>query len=162
MSEEVMNRESEPEVVEDGVDYVAALNELKQNTVTKDKYNAVVEENKKLVQALVDGQQITIEGADKSESLDELREKLFETDLNNLEYVETALKLRDGIIAGGGRDPFLPVGEFVDITSDMVEKAQHTADVLRECVDFAQGDSGIFTAELQRRTVDASPYVKRR
>ena len=57
----------------------------------------------------------------------------------------------------GHDDPFLPVGDKVRITNEMRDQAQNAADVFQECVDFARGDSGVFTAELQRRTKDVMP-----
>jgi hypothetical protein len=39
-------------------------------------------------------------------------------------------------------------------TDEDVRTAQKVADVLQECVDYAEGDSAVFTNELQRRLVD--------
>lgn len=145
---------------EEGADYIAAIAEIRRTTVPMDDYNKLREEKRQLINALVSGK--TPEGlvpeAPKV-SPDDLRKKLFGSgadNLSNLEYVETALTLRDSLIGAGERDPFLPVGDKVQITSDTIDTAERVATTLRECVDFAQGDSGIFTAELQRRTKDIS------
>jgi hypothetical protein len=42
------------------VDYIAAIQELQNNTVSKDQYQKLREENKKLLDALVSGQQINV------------------------------------------------------------------------------------------------------
>lgn len=147
---------------EDGAeDYVAAIAELRRTTVPMDDYNKLREEKRQLINALVSGK--TPEGLVPEEETvanpDDLRKKLFGADsdnLTNLEYVETALALRDSLIGAGERDPFLPIGDKVQTTSDTYDTAERVATVLRECVDFAQGDSGIFTAELQRRTKDVA------
>ena len=153
---------------EDGAeDYVAAIAELRRTTVPMDDYNKLREEKRQLINALVSGK--TPEGLVPEEETaanpDDLRKKLFGPDsdnLTNLEYVETALSLRDSLIGAGERDPFLPIGDKVQITSDTIDTAERVATVLRECVEFAQGDSGIFTAELQRRTKDtAIPRARR-
>ena len=36
------------------------------------------------------------------------------------------------------------------------EAAERVATVVRECIEYAKGDSAVFTNELQRRTVDTA------
>lgn len=162
MAEEIMNTsESTQEMSNDGVDYISAINELKQNSVDRRQYEKLQVENKRLLDALVDGKQIELPKKEEP-NIPEMRKNLFGGDLSNLEYVDTALKLRTALIEKGEPDPFLPVGDKVNLTQDTIDKAEHVANVLQECVDFADGDSGIFTAELQRRTVDSNPIMGRR
>lgn len=150
------------EMSEADTDYVAAIQELQNTTVSKTQYEKLRRENKKLLDALVNGQQIDTPKVEKPD-IKALRTKLFNKDANlsNLEYVDTALKLRNALIENGERDPFLPVGDKVRETAEMHDVAQRVADGLQECVDFADGDSGIFTAQLQRITRDA-PGIRRR
>lgn len=157
MPEEITSVSSET-TVPDGVDYVAAINELKQNSVSKAQYEKLQGENKKLLDALVSNKQIDVP-AEKPADIKELRKNLFnnESGLSNLEYVENALKLRKALMDAGERDPFLPVGSKVQPDYDMVAKAEAVAKGLQEMVDFADGDSGIFNAEYQRRVVDTMP-----
>lgn len=159
MSEE-LERESGEEMSDAGTDYVAAIKELQNNTVSKTQYEKLRSENKKLLDALVSGSQIDIPREEKVD-VNELRRKLFTKDLTNLEYVDTALKLRTALMENGERDPFLPCGDKVQETAEMYERAQNVANGLQTCVDFAEGDSGIFTAQLQRITKD-SPIIRRR
>jgi hypothetical protein len=163
MADEILTNtsESQQEMSNDGVDYISAINEIKQNSVDRKQYDKLKAENQKLLEALVDGKQIDVPKKEEP-NIPELRKKLFGEDLNNLEYVNTALKLRDALIEKGETDPFLPVGDKVNLTQDAVDKAEHVANVLKECVEFADGDSGIFTAELQRRTIEAMPMRGRR
>lgn len=138
------------------VDYIKAISDLKKNSVAREEYNRVIEENKNLLKTLVEGGQIA-EPKNDPPDISELRKKLFsDEDLNNYEYIDTVLQLREAIIANGERDPFLPVGDQVEVTADMIQGAQDTADALREMLDFADGDSRIFTAEYQRRVRDNS------
>lgn len=162
MNEEVNPSESGEEMPAADVDYVQAINELKANSVSKSEYMKVRAENKKLLDALVNGQQINLP-QEPQESIEDLRKKLFKKDngLSNLEYVESALKLRNALIEKGERDPFLPVGDRVNETAEIYAAAQRVADGLQACVDFAEGDSGIFTAQLQRITKD-TPIKRRR
>lgn len=136
--------------------YIAAIEEMKANTVSRDAYNKLRNENKQLLDALVSGKELPQEPV-KAPSTDELRKKLFSgEDMSNLEYVETALALRNSLIGAGERDPFLPYGEKVDITQEQIDAAEKVAAGLQEMVDFAEGDSGIFSAEYQRRVKDIS------
>lgn len=161
MNEELTNV-SGAEMSEAETDYVAAIQELQNNSVSKTQYEKLRTENKKLLDALVSGQKIDLPKEEKPD-VDELRKKLFNKDANlsNLEYVDTALKLRNALIEKGERDPFLPVGDRVNETAEMYDIAQRVADGLQECVDFAEGDSGIFTAQLQRITKD-NPIKRKR
>ena len=56
------------EVVVDNTDYIDAIKDLKQNSVGKDKYDALKAENKKLLDAIVNGQELPNQS--NSESLD--------------------------------------------------------------------------------------------
>ena len=149
-------------VVEDNTtDYIDQIKKLKENSVSKDDYNKLKADNKKLIDALANGTQL--EGKvepkiDAVENINNLRNKLFSkgTNLNNLEYCDTALQLREALIENGNRDPFLPFGHNVIATDSDIETANRVATVMRECIDYADGDSDIFTNELQRRTVDIS------
>lgn len=140
-------------------DYIAQIKNLKENSVSKDDYNKLKADNKKLIEALANGTQL--EGKvepkiDAVENINNLRKKLFskESNLDNLEYCDTALQLRDALIEKGMRDPFLPFGHNVVTTESDIETANRVATVMKECIDYADGDSDIFTNELQRRTVD--------
>ena len=136
--------------------YIAAIEELKANTVSRDSYNKLRNENKQLLDALVSGKELPKE-AEVKPTTEELRKKLFGSgDMSNLEYVETALALRNSLIEAGERDPFLPYGDKVDLTSEQIATADKVAAGLQEMVDFAEGDSGVFSAEYQRRVKDVS------
>jgi 5'-3' exonuclease len=157
------NTRIEQENVNDSTDYIEAIKEMKQNSVDRAAYDKLKSENKQLLDALVNGKEINIK-QEEPVDIAQLRKDLFNKDghMSNLEYVSTALKLRDALIEKGERDPFLPYGEKVNLTAEHYDKAEQVATVLKECVEFADGDSGIFTAELQRRTKDTMPrYGKR-
>ena len=147
-------------VLEDNTnDYIDQIKKLKESSVSKDDYNKLKADNKKLIDALANGTQI--EGKvepkiDAVEKINNLRKKLFSkgSNLNNLEYCKTAVELRDALIENGERDSFLPFGHNVVATDSDHETAERVANVMRECIDYADGDSDIFTNELQRRTVD--------
>ena len=141
------------ENVVDNTDYIAAIKELKQNSVDRSKYEALRAENKKLLDSIVNGTPVEVKVEDKK-SIEELRAAYLKEDQSNLEYITNTLKLREAIIAEGKPDPFLPIGEQIMPTDDDIKTAEKVANVLQECVDYAEGDSAVFTNELQRRLVD--------
>ena len=138
----------------DNTDYIAAIKELKENSVDRSKYEALRAENKKLLDSIVNGTEIAQPAVEEKKSTEELRAAYPKEDQSNLEYIENALKLREAIISEGKPDPFLPIGEQIMPTDDDVKTAEKVATVLQECVDYAEGDSSVFTNELQRRLVD--------
>ena len=146
--------------VEDNTqDYLAAIKELKQNSVDRSEYDKLRAENKKLIDAVVNGQPGQEEPAvskHSKEQIDELRNDLFNSprELNNLEYITKAMELREALIENGEPDPFLPVGKQISPTRDDLEGAEKVAQVYKECIDYAEGDSEVFTNELMRRTRD--------
>ena len=146
--------------VEDNTqDYLAAIKELKQNSVDRSEYNKLRAENKRLIDAVVNGQPGQEEPAvskHSKEQIDDLRNELFNSprELNNLEYVTKAMELREALIENGEPDPFLPVGKQISLTRDDLEGAEKVAQVYKECIDYAEGDSEVFTNELMRRTRD--------
>lgn len=154
-----LKHESAEDMQDTNTEYIEALNELRNSTVSKDQYQKLMAERNQLITALKNGE--TIQDADDNPvDVDELRKKLFTKDLSNLEYVDTALQLRKELMARGERDPFLPIGEKVRETSDMHIKAQEIAEGLQYCVDSADGDSGVFTAYYQKLVKD--PIIPRR
>lgn len=146
--------------VEDNTqDYLAAIKELKEKSVDRSEYDKLRAENKKLIDAVVNGQPGQEEPSSvkhSKEQIDELRNDLFNSprELSNLEYVTKAMELREALMENGEPDPFLPVGKQISPTRDDLEGAEKVAQVYRECIDYAEGDSEVFTNELMRRTRD--------
>ena len=160
----IISEETSTPINGNETDYIAEIQKLKANTVSIDDYNRLKNDNKKLITALASGETIgSTEPSNPEKNINELRNKLLKegSNLNNLEYVKTAVELRDALIAQGQRDPFLPYGEGVLPTAEDVECSNRVANVFKECIEYADGDPDIFTSELQRRTVDAGP-IKRK
>ena len=146
--------------VEDNTqDYIAAIKALKQNSVDRSEYDKLRAENKKLIDAVVNGQpgqeeQVVVKHS--KEQIDDLRNDLFNSprELNNLEFITKAMELREALMENGEPDPFLPVGKQISPTRDDLEGAEKVAQVYKECIEYADGDSEVFTNELMRRTRD--------
>ena len=141
-------------------DPVQAINELKQNSVSKEKYEQVVAEKNKYLKALIDGSQVAEAQPKEPVDLDALRTDLFTKDLSNLEYAKKALTLRNELIEREGVDIFVGKGSKLTPDESDYAAAQKVADAFQQCIDVADGDSEIFTRELMRITKDAAPLTQ--
>lgn len=159
MLEEEQTNVTGTEVEDSTQDYLAAIKELKQNSVGREEYEKLKAENKKLIDAVVngqpgqEGQQVVVH---TEEDINRLRNELFNSDkeLSNLDYVSKALELREALMENGKPDPFIPVGKQISPTREDIEIAEKVAQVYKECIEYAEGDSQMFTNELMRRTKD--------
>lgn len=143
-------------------EYINAINNLKATTVPKTEFEKLQQEKSELLKALVEGKQLPQQETEpKHRPIDEIRKDLFEKDNSNLEYARKTLELRDAVLAETGEDVFLPNGHRIAATEEDIVRADNLATVLRHCVDYAEGDSSLFTQELQRVTVDTSRNVRR-
>lgn len=146
--------------VEDNTqDYLAAIKELKEKSVDRSEYEKLRAENKKLIDTVVNGlpgqeEQVVVKHT--KEQIDDLRNDLFNSprELNNLEFITKTMELREALMENGEPDPFLPVGKQISPTRDDIEGAEKVAQVYKECIEYAEGDSEVFTNELMRRTRD--------
>lgn len=140
-------------------DYLATIAELKKNSVSRDEYNKLRAENKNLLQTLVEGGQIQAVESKPEVDVDALRGELFDVncELNNLQFVEKTLQLRNALMDKGEPDPFLPVSSRYAPTIEDITKANKVAEAFQSCVDYADGNSEIFTQELMRITKDSNP-----
>ena len=140
-------------------DYIEAIQTLKQNSVDRSEYDKLRAENKRLIDAVVNaqpGQEEQVVVRHSKEQIDDLRNDLFNSprELNNLEFITKAMELREALMENGEPDPFLPVGKQISPTRDDIEGAEKVAQVYKECIEYADGDSEVFTNELMRRTRD--------
>lgn len=148
-------------------DYMEVINDLKKNTVSKEEYDKLREENKMLLKNIANNVPAPSDDEPKQEPVDvnKLREELFNTDnqdMTNLEYITKVMELRKALMDRGERDPFLPSGQNILPTDEDIKTANRVAEVYQSCIDIADGNPDIFTQELQRVTVDVAPQNKRR
>ena len=138
-------------------DYIEAIKSLKQNTVDKTAYDALRSENKKLLESLVNGEEIQPQNKILSESIEELRHDILNNDsLTNLEYWDKVLKLRSALLKRGDEDPFVPQGQKVNATAADYQTAEKVATIMQEMVDNSEGDPNVFLNEFQRRVKDTN------
>jgi hypothetical protein len=161
MNENNTNVNQETENTE--IDYISAINELKANSVDREKYMKLKDENQRLLNTLVSGGQIEVPTEEKVD-INQLRKELYSDggNLSNLDYWTKTMKLREALMDAGKPDPFIPQGKNIVATDSDRAAAQKVADGIQHCIDVADGDSSIFTNELQRITVDTIPTRRRK
>lgn len=133
---------------------VDIITELRANTVPKDKYEKLEEDNRKLMKALANGETIQVE-APKTPNIEELRKEFLDFEnKTDLQIAQNTLNLRNALLEAGEADIFLPNGKTAEITDQDVIDAQRVADLLQYSIDQSNGDSRIFSATLESKLVD--------
>lgn len=141
---------------------VEQLEALRASTVSKEEYERVVKERNQIFATLAQQKSLPNAGTEeptteqRAERREALRKELYSENCNlsNLDYWKKTLELRKLIMDDGGKDPFLPWGKDNAVDDDDYKIVQRVVDGVQSCIDYADGDSDIFTTELQRITVD--------
>ena len=156
MSEEEKEQQdpdNEPEMT--AKEYINQINDLKERTVSREEYERIKNDNRELAKALINGTGANIPGITKPEQkpdLDDLRKKLFtKKSKNDLEYFTNLLALRDGVMADGQPDPFLPINREFRATAQDEADAERIATQIKEAIEYADGDPAVFSNDLRRR-----------
>lgn len=160
MEKELNENVNETEVTNN--EYIDAIATLKQNSVDKARYDSLKKENKKLLDALVNGGQLDADAIKEQpkEDIQTLRDRVFnEENQSNLEYWTNVLALRDRLLEEGQEDPFVPQGRKIQATVQDYEAAQRVAEGMRNLVDYANGNNEVFLNEWQRRVRDTSKTI---
>lgn len=141
----------------DNTDYIAAIKELKQNSVPKSEADALKAENKKLLDALVNGEEIEANSGEQLGSrLDyykAYKENKFSTDL---EYWTNFLNLRKATIKEYGADPCVtgsfgltPEGGRVEPSYGEQETIDEQLNMIEDFITQANGNSLVFETLMQ-------------
>lgn len=137
------------------VDYVAAIQELRDKSVPKEQYAKLKEENAKLLKSLINGEQMEAAAAASTEpTIKELREALYGGEGfqgSDIDFWKKTLDLRDKVIEEEGYDPMVPQGHQASPTPADYAAAEHVATVVREVIEYANGDNALFISELNKR-----------
>ena len=147
----------EPAIEPTHQDYIDAIQELKSTTVSKDRYDAIVQERNALIKTLSNGGTIEGQSIPTKRTAAEIRSDIFGNGRKPLtpnEYVELSLELREAVLEEDGEDIFVAKGHHVAPTAEDYATSEKVATIYRECLDYANGDSAAFIGELQRRMVD--------
>ena len=143
--------------------YIDTINEIKANSVSKEKYDQLVKERDGLVEALKSGEQVNLVNPEKEVDIDELRNDLYgdpDKAIPWVEYFEKSLKLRDALIERGEQDPMIPRGSDYEFKQSDEDQINADWEQIREILEYAQGDNQAFINELARRMPDDTPLQK--
>lgn len=143
--EEIMRNE---ENVVDNTDYVDAIRKIQENSVSKDKYDALVADRKKLLEAVVNGQQLAEEKeeplASRLEYYKKFKENNFSTDM---ETMQNLVNLRKATIKEYGLDPCVtgnygltPEGGKLEPTYGEAETIAEQFDIIEDILKEADGN----------------------
>ena len=152
MADEIIKEQ--PQIMDDPSQmYIDEINNLKSNTVSKDAYLKLQEENRNLLHSLVEGQQISTPVEEKpSRSTEEII-----TDLNgdhsNLDHIKLVMELHNKRKEQGIND-FVPMGHNIAPTDEDIRDAQQVEDFLNDLIKTADGNNAVFDNEYQRRVMD--------
>lgn len=170
MEEEIKNQEQlqEQKIPQENEyqKYLDSINKLKSNTVSKDEYNKLAEENKTLLDSIVNGQKYAAAESDSAPKYtkEELVKKMLTPGIKSNEFVDTALKFRELVIEETGKDPFVASGHYIQPSPDAQESANRAGEVFAQCLESSSGNSTLFTQGLQNRINDVRlpgvPYKK--
>ena len=153
MEEKKQSVTAQENVEQDTNNYIEAIKEMKANSVSKDAYKKLQDENKKLLESLIAGETIEAPKTTVEEKVDlnALRKHLDEAE-SPIDYCKTSLKLHEETLKQLGYNDYLPNGKKIRPTKEDEEKANLFIEQIKECIDYADGDDQLFIQELQRRT----------
>ncbi len=150
--EEIMTTEVE---VNETQKYIDTINNLKATTVSKAQYDKLRDENKSLLESLVNGK--TMESSSTEEaskpSARELSDKLNKMSKDgtlNLATITTSLQYRDAYIEEFGQDPWCLTGKDSQPTTQDYLDMEETAQGLKQLVEIANGSQEVFQREFTR------------
>lgn len=144
--------------VVDNTDYITALKELKQNSVSKDKYDALNEEKKRLLDAIVNGNgESAQEEQSKLESREFYYKKYKENKFNNdLEYWENFINLREATMNEYGADPCVtgsygltPEGNKLESSYGEAEVIEEQMNTIKDFIKQSEGNPIVFDSLMQ-------------
>lgn len=152
-------------------DYLEAIQNLKDNTVSKEQYEKLRAENKKLLNAVLndqkaDNKEEPVETVEQLQNdLRKIKSELAnaqEKGMSNLEFTSKALKYREKAMKLGLQDPFVPNTPTGPEENDF-RSAERVAEVLQKCVDEAKGNPATFRNLFEQAVRDDSKIpIKRK
>lgn len=157
MAEEMINQEQGMEQ-----DYLAQIQEMKKNSVSREAYDKMRDENKRLLDAIVNGTDLKQEQAEapKMRTPDEVYLDFIVSDKprSNVERAKLWIEYRESCKAAGEPDPYVSNGTKVKPTAAEIESVDRTQAALEHCIEYSGGNDAIFTNELNRILVDTNPF----
>ena len=142
-------------------DYLAQIQELKKNSVSRAQYNKQLEENRKLLNAIVSGDQIEKKEETKQmRTPDEVYNDFIVSDKprSNVERAKLWIEYRESCKAAGEPDPYASNGTKIKPSAAEIASIDRAQAALEHCIEYSGGNDDIFTTELNRILVDTNPF----
>ena len=164
MDEQNMNERVEENIggveTDTSSQYVAAIKELKNNSVSKDIYDKLKSENAQLLDALINGGQININDPSLQADEPKLEDMILEFNRGiddggqkfNIEAIKQSVETRNRILNEKGIDVYLSQG--YQPTDQEVREAQDCADLFEAALEYANGDEELFSQFMMNHTIE--------
>ena len=152
MTEELNNIQNE--TFDESQKYIDEIKNLKANSVNREAYLKLQEENRNLLKTLVEGKSVEATAdAEPSRDTREIIKDLTSDSQTNLDYIKHSLELHDKRMEEGFND-YLPLGHEIAPTEDDIAAAKRVEDFFRNLIETADGNPDVFNNEYQRSVVD--------
>lgn len=165
MDEQQQVEQTNPETIPDTTaELIGKIKELKETTVSRQKYDELAEQNRQLMDLAINGGDAAASTVEETKDIAEMRKELFMPDkeLSNLEYISKALDLREAVLEQTGEDIFVGKGHVASPEQADYDKAEKAANVFKECIEAADGNNEKFVAELNSRIRDVGFPVRKK
>lgn len=135
-------------------DAIEALKKLRENTVSKEEYDKLKADNKKLLDAFVSGEDLTEEKGSKKKTEDELLKSIYEGKGSNMELAQDIVDLFD-MKQAQGKNIFVASRYANTVEQNAAEAdAQEVVKYLKNALEQADGDPTVFQAMFGSKIVD--------
>lgn len=142
--------------------YLEDLDSIRANSVSKEEYNKVMEENKELWNRVINGSPApSTDDNGTKKTAAELSKELCSGNLSNIDYIKTSLEHRRRSIEERGYDPYLGISHTQAPTDEQIASANQVAEFLGKLVEDSKGNDIVFTNEYQRQVGDSLPNYRR-
>lgn len=147
----------EEEIIEENVengneDYIETIKNLKQNTVPKSEAERLKADNKRLLEALTNGETIEQPKAKEFDE-EETISKIMNPNVRDLDYFSNLLALRNYKLETEKIDIFAGKGSSYQPAENEDAKIENVVKCLEHCIEYSDGDPDAFDKELERITI---------
>ena len=150
MQEEIMDV---ADTTDNTAEYIETINKLKANSVSKDEYLKLRNENKQLLDALASNQVVEVTAEPKRE-ITEVRKELFtnHSNLSNRQICQDMMDLYDYELENRGVNIFMPTDPQYIPTQDDITQVDNMVRGMKAALETANGNDLIFNQEIERLT----------
>ena len=155
MNEDIL--QTQPEIADTDSDLVEALKQLKANSVNKDDYNKLKEDNKKLIDALVNGDQITNVQPQAQRSEEEIKQSILNHKGSDMEIAKDIMELYN-LKKEQGENIFISTSH--NLSPSELQDAEYNAEAVARCledsIEYCEGDPSKFHSYFNSKIAESS------